>query len=84
VVFIVYSFIFALGKLWADGGLRDLLVDSDGYAGNTVERLTVFHLIIQPGNKCKCFMYISMETKQTVPETRHESLRSGQMFYTSV
>jgi hypothetical protein len=49
-----------------------------------MRRLTVFHLIIQPGNKCKCFMYISMETKQTVPETRHESLRSGQMFYTSV
>jgi hypothetical protein len=41
VVFIVSTFIFALGKLWADVGLRDLLVDSDGYAGNTVEQMVV-------------------------------------------
>jgi hypothetical protein len=33
--------LFALGKLWADGGLRDLLVDSDVYAGNTVEQMVV-------------------------------------------
>jgi hypothetical protein len=33
------TFIFALGKRWADGGLRDLLVDSDVYAGNTVEQI---------------------------------------------
>jgi len=33
------TFIFALGKLWADGGLCDLLVDSDVYAGNTVEQM---------------------------------------------
>ena len=35
------TFIFALGKLWADGGLRDLLVDSDVYAGNTVEHMLI-------------------------------------------
>ena len=33
------TFIFALGKLWADGGLHDLLADSDVYAGSTVEQM---------------------------------------------
>ena len=33
------TFIFVLGKLWADGGLRDMLVDSGVYAGNTVEQM---------------------------------------------
>jgi len=33
------TFIFALGKLWTDGGLHDMLVDSDVYAGNTVEQI---------------------------------------------
>jgi hypothetical protein len=33
------TFIFVLGKLWADGGLHDLLVDFDVYAGNTVEQM---------------------------------------------
>ena len=28
-------FLSSIGKLWADGGLRDLLVDSDMYVGNT-------------------------------------------------
>jgi hypothetical protein len=32
-------FIFVSSKLWADGGLHDLLVDSDVYAGNTVEQM---------------------------------------------
>jgi hypothetical protein len=41
VVFSLSTFIFALGKLWADGGLRDLLVDSDVYAGNTVEQMLI-------------------------------------------
>ena len=39
VVFIVSLLIFALDKLWADWGLRDLLVDYDVYAGNTVEQM---------------------------------------------
>ncbi|CAG2257502.1 unnamed protein product [Mytilus edulis] len=30
-------FLASIGKLWADGGLRDLLVDSVVYAGNTAE-----------------------------------------------
>ena len=30
-------FIAAVGKLWGDGGLRDLLVDSDVYAGSTAD-----------------------------------------------
>ncbi|CAG2211718.1 unnamed protein product [Mytilus edulis] len=30
-------FLASIGKLWADGGLRDLLVDSGVYAGNTAE-----------------------------------------------
>ena len=30
-------FLSSIGKLWADGGLRDLLVDSGVYAGNTAE-----------------------------------------------
>ena len=30
-------FIAAIGKLWGDGGLRDLLVDSDVYAGSTAD-----------------------------------------------
>jgi len=33
------TFISALGKMWADGGLHDLLVDSGVYAGNTVEQM---------------------------------------------
>jgi len=33
------TFIFVLGKLWADGRLHDLLVGSDVYAGNTVEQM---------------------------------------------
>ncbi|KAK3097137.1 hypothetical protein FSP39_006702 [Pinctada imbricata] len=32
-------YIASIGKLWADGGLRDLLVDSGVYAGNTVEHM---------------------------------------------
>jgi hypothetical protein len=32
---------FALSKLWSYGGLRDLLVDSDVYAGNTVEQMLI-------------------------------------------
>ena len=32
------TFIFVLGKLWADEGLHDLLVDSDVYASKTVEQ----------------------------------------------
>ena len=28
-------FIAAIGKLWGDGGLKDLVVDSDVYAGST-------------------------------------------------
>ena len=30
-------FIAAFGKLWGDGGLRDLLVDSDVYVGSTAD-----------------------------------------------
>jgi hypothetical protein len=30
-------FISAIGKLWGDGSLKDLLVDSDVYAGSTVD-----------------------------------------------
>ena len=30
-----------MGKLWADGGLRDLLVDSGVYTGNTAELMLV-------------------------------------------
>ena len=33
------TFISSLGKMWAVGGLRDLLVDSGVYAGNTVEQM---------------------------------------------
>jgi hypothetical protein len=33
--------LYALGKLWVDEELRDLLVDSDGYAGNTVEQMLI-------------------------------------------
>ena len=32
-------YIAAIGKLWADGGLRDLLVESEVYAGNTVDQM---------------------------------------------
>jgi hypothetical protein len=28
-------FFSSIGKIWTDGGLRDLLVDSGVYAGNT-------------------------------------------------
>ena len=30
-------FIAAIGKLWGDGGLRDLLVDSNVYASSTTD-----------------------------------------------
>ncbi|KAK3108189.1 hypothetical protein FSP39_002876 [Pinctada imbricata] len=36
---VLSSFIAGIGKLWADGGLRDLLTDSGVYAGNTVEHM---------------------------------------------
>ena len=32
-------YIAAIGKLWADGGLRDLLVESEVYAGCTVDQM---------------------------------------------
>lgn len=32
-------FISAIGKLWSDGGLRDMLVDSEVYAGCTVDQM---------------------------------------------
>ena len=34
-------FLSSIGKLWADGGLRDLLVDSGVCAGNTAELMLV-------------------------------------------
>ena len=34
-------FLSSIGKLWADGCLRDLLVDSGVYAGNTAEHMLV-------------------------------------------
>ena len=34
-------FLSSIGKLWADGGLRDLLIDSGVYAGNTAELMLV-------------------------------------------
>ena len=34
-------FLSSIGKRWADGGLRDLLVDSGVYAGNTAELMLV-------------------------------------------
>jgi hypothetical protein len=34
-------FLSSIGTLWADGGLRDLLVDSGVYAGNTAELMLV-------------------------------------------
>jgi hypothetical protein len=34
-------FLSSIGKLWADGGRRDLLVDSGVYAGNTAELMLV-------------------------------------------
>jgi hypothetical protein len=34
-------FLSSIWKLWADGGLRDLLVDSGVYAGNTAELMLV-------------------------------------------
>ncbi|VDI49888.1 Hypothetical predicted protein [Mytilus galloprovincialis] len=33
------KFISCIGKLWADGGLRDLMVDSGVYAGCTVDQM---------------------------------------------
>ncbi|MES9879249.1 MAG: hypothetical protein ABW185_00005 [Sedimenticola sp.] len=33
------AFIASIGKLWAAGGLKDLLVDSDVYAENTVDQM---------------------------------------------
>lgn len=32
-------FISAIGKLWSDGGLHDMLVDSGAYAGCTVDQM---------------------------------------------
>ena len=43
-------FIAAVGKLWGDGGLRDLLVDSDVYAGSTADLMLAgkqFHRAIR-------------------------------------
>ena len=43
-------FIAAIGKLWGDGGLRDLLVDSDVYAGSTADLMLAgkqFHLAVR-------------------------------------
>jgi hypothetical protein len=34
-------FLSSIGKLWDDGDLRDLLVDSGVYAGNTAELMLV-------------------------------------------
>ena len=52
----------SIGKLWADGGLRDLLVDSGVYAGNTAELMLVgkefnravrgSHLYLKPYKFC--------------------------------
>ena len=41
MVFSLSCFLSSIGKLWADGGLRDLLVDSGVYAGNTAELVLV-------------------------------------------
>ena len=41
MVFSLSCFLSSIGKLWDDGGLRDLLVDSGVYAGNTAELMLV-------------------------------------------
>ena len=55
-------FLSSIGKLWADGGLRDRLVDSGVYAGNTAELMLVgkefnrmsggSHLYLKPYKLC--------------------------------
>ena len=55
-------FLSSIGKLWADGGLRDLLVDSGVYDGNTAELMLVgkefnrgvrgFTLVLKPYKFC--------------------------------
>ena len=43
-------FIAEVGKLWGDGGLRDLLVDSDVYAGSTADLMSAgkqFHRAVR-------------------------------------
>ena len=54
-------FLSSIGKLWADGCLRDLLVDSGVYAGNTAEHMLVgnefifvggSHLYLKPYKFC--------------------------------
>jgi hypothetical protein len=37
-------FITSIGKLWGDGGLADLLVDSGAYAACTVEQILSQHI----------------------------------------
>ena len=47
---ILSCFISAIGKLWGDGGLRDLLVDSNVYAGSTADLMLAgkqFHLAVR-------------------------------------
>lgn len=44
------SFLGAIGKLWGDGGLRDLLADSSVYAANTVDNMLLgkqFHRAVR-------------------------------------
>ena len=46
----------AIGKLWGDGGLRDLLVDSDVYAGSTADLMLAgkqFHHAVSFFDWCK-------------------------------
>jgi hypothetical protein len=54
-------FLSSIGKLWADGCLRDILVDSGVYAGNTAEHMLVgnefifvggSHLYLKPYKFC--------------------------------
>lgn len=49
------QFIAAIGKLWGDGGLRDLLVDSGVYASNTADQMLVgkqFHRSVRGITLC--------------------------------
>jgi len=60
------TFIFVLGKLWADGGLHDLLVDSDF---NTVEQMLKgkqFNRVVRGSMTCSgtdCLISILISVK---------------------
>ncbi|CAC5392795.1 unnamed protein product [Mytilus coruscus] len=89
-------FISSIGKIWGDGGLRDLLVDSGVYAAATVDRmlsgkqfnravrgLTLIYETLKTLWICSFFVWIRQQKCLEIPESIFAGLTENHESFTS-